>query len=53
MLTLGSRILAKPEIAEDREHDDYDADDVEDVVHVGSPFCLSTVVGQGVGAYGT
>jgi hypothetical protein len=29
------RFLAKPEIAEDREHDDDDTDDVEDVGHVG------------------
>jgi hypothetical protein len=28
-------LLAKPEIAEDREHDDDDTDDVEDVGHVG------------------
>jgi hypothetical protein len=26
--------LVKTEIAEEREYDDYDADDVEDVVHV-------------------
>jgi hypothetical protein len=32
--TLGFRLLAKPEIAEKGEHDDYDTDDVEDVVHV-------------------
>jgi hypothetical protein len=29
------RLLAKPKIAEYREHDDDDTDDVEDVGHVG------------------
>jgi hypothetical protein len=30
--------LPKPEVAEDREYDDYDADDVEDVDICLSPF---------------
>jgi hypothetical protein len=46
-------VLAKPEVAEDREYDNYDADDVEDVVHVCSPFCPSSVCGGRARAYWT
>jgi hypothetical protein len=45
--------LAKTDIAEDREHDDDDTDDVEDVVHGCPPFRLPTVVGGTAPAYWT
>jgi hypothetical protein len=33
--------LPEPEVPQDREHDDHDADDVEDVGHALPPFPLA------------
>jgi len=51
---LGTRRLPKPEVTEDREYDDYDADDVEDVGHVCllSPFNGTRLVNRGLEDFG-
>jgi hypothetical protein len=35
--------LPEPEVSQDREHHDHDADDVEDVGHALPPFRLSSL----------
>ena len=35
------RCLPEPEVSEDGEHHDHEADDVKNVVHVLPPFCSS------------
>jgi hypothetical protein len=38
------RALPEPDVSENREHDDYDADDVEHVAHGVPPSCSFTLV---------
>jgi hypothetical protein len=52
-MDLSGGSLPEPEVAEDCEYNDYDADDVEDVVHMFVSSHVSTVLGGEAGPYGT